>query len=330
MEIIIASVEVDGKYYAMSKASDNGNNRTAVESTISGDKLNPAVGTSVLTLVDAGNGTFALQAGNGKYLYAASSTSNHLKEKDKVDVNGQWTITIADNVATIKAEASSYRNWMQFNPNNGSPLFSCYAYDKPKKDIALYAKKPAHTRTTSAGRYGTICLPGNIVKCLGATLYEVAGKDGLRVVFDEVLTPEAGMPYIFLAHNAEVLFYCGDQTAAAGNYNSLYGTFSVLQDAQLDGMYMVQNNKIVKCAATGCGVAENRAYFNGTELENLGSAPAPMPGRRRITMGTESENTTTGTEDVIAPEGQTLKLIENGHLVIIRNGEKYNAQGQKL
>ena len=330
MEIIIASVEVDGKYYAMSKASDNGNNRTAVESTISGDKLNPAVGTSVLTLVDAGNGTFALQAGNGNYLYAASSSANQLKEKNKIDVNGQWTITIADNVATIKAEASSYRNWMQFNPNNGSPLFSCYAYNKPQKDIALYAKVPEHRRTTSAGRYGTICLPGNIVKCLGATLYEVAGKDGLRVVFDEVLTPEAGMPYIFLAHNAEVLFYCGDQTAAAGNYNSLYGTFSVLQDAQLDGMYMVQNNKIVKCAATGCGVAENRAYFNGSELDVLGKPGAQMPGRRRITMGTESENTATGTEDVIAPEGQTLKLIENGQLVIIRNGEKYNAQGQKL
>ena len=326
MEIIIASVEVDGKYYTMSKASDNGNNRIAVESTISGEKLNPAVGTSVLTLVDAGNGTFALQAGNGKYLYAASSTSNHLKEKDKIDVNGQWTITIADSKATIKAEASSNRNWIRYN--NSSNMFSCYA--SGQKDIALYAKVPDHTRITSAGRYGTICLPGNIVKCLGATLYEVAGKDGSRVVFDEVLTPEAGMPYIFLAHNAEVLFYCGDETAAAGNHNSLYGTFTVMQDAQLDGMYMVQNNKIVKCAATGCGVAEYRAYFNGVELEALGSAPAPMPGRRRITMSTESENAATGTEDVVAPAGQTLKLIENGQLIIIRGGEKFNAQGIKF
>ncbi len=326
MEIIIASVEVDGKYYAMSKASDNGNNRTAVESTISGDKLNPAVGTTVLTLIDAGNGTFALQAGNGKYLYAASSSANLLKEKDEIDVNGQWTITIADNVATIKAEGSSNRNWIRYNSN--STIFSCYT--SGQQDIALYAKVPEHSRSTSAGRYGTICLPGNIVKCLGATLYEVAGKDGNKVIFDEVLTPEAGMPYIFLAHNAEVLFYCGDQTDAAGNHNSLYGTFSVLQDAQLDGMYIVQNNKIVKCAATGCGVAENRAYFNGGELEALESAPAPMPGRRRITMGTESENTATGTEDVIAPEGQTLKLIENGQLIIIRDGVKYNVQGQKL
>lgn len=328
MEIIIASVEVDGKYYTMSKASDNGNNRTAVESTISGDKLNPALGTSVLTLVDAGNGTFALQAGNGKYLYAASSTSNHLKETATINDNAKWSVSVTEGKASVVAQGSYTRNIIRFNKSNNPKIFSCYA--SGQTDIALYAKVPEHSRSTSAGRYGTICLPGNIVKCLGATLYEVAGKDGLRVVFDEVLTPEAGMPYIFLAHNAEVLFYCGDQTAAAGNHKSLYGTFSVLQDAQLDGMYMVQNNKIVKCAATGCGVAENRAYFNGSELNVLGKPDAQMPGRRRITMDTESENEATGTEDVIAPEGQTIKLIENGQFIIIRGGEKFNAQGIKF
>ena len=93
---------------------------------------------------------------------------------------------------------------------------------------------------------------------------------------------------------------------------------------------MVQNNKIVKCAATGCNIPKNRAYFDGTELESLGSAPAPMPGRRRITMGAESENTATGVEGIIVPEGQTIKVISNGQLIIIRNGEMYNAQGQKL
>jgi hypothetical protein len=251
-----------------------------------------------------------------------------LKEQEEVSDNAKWAITITDNKAKIQANGSNTRNIIRFNKSNTPKIFSCYA--SGQTDIALYAKKPAHTRTTSAGRYGTICLPGNIVKCLGATLYEVAGKDGLRVVFDEVLTPEAGMPYIFLAHNAEVLFYCGDQTAAAGNHNSLYGTFTVLQNSELEGMYMVQNNKIVECNPANSGVAENRAYFNGTELKDLGSAPAPMPGRRRITMGTESENTATGTEDVIAPEGQTIKLIENGQLIIIRDGEMYNAQGQKL
>jgi hypothetical protein len=76
----------------------------------------------------------------------------------------------------------------------------------------------------------------------------------------------------------------------------------------------------------------NRAYFVATELENnLGAAPQPMPGRRRVTMGVTGENEATGVDNitengVIAPK----KLIENGQLIIIRNGEKFNAQGQKL
>lgn len=325
MEVIVAQyVEASGTIYTM--GSQNNNNRASVESTVSGTALTPTTGTVVLTLADAGNGTFALQAGNGKYLYAASNTSNHLKETATINDNAKWSISITERKASVVAQGSNTHNTIRYNSND--KLFSCYA--SGQQDIALYAKKPAHTRTTSAGRYGTICLPGNIVKCLGATLYEVAGREGDKVIFDEVTTPDAGMPYIFLAHNAEVLFYCGDQTAAAGHHKSLYGTFTVLKNSELEGMYMVQNNKIVKCNPANSGVAENRAYFNGTELEALGSAPAPMPGRRRITMGTESENTATGTEDVIAPEGQTLKLIENGQLIIIRNGEKFNAQGMRL
>ena len=325
MEIIIASVADAGTVKTMGEQGNN--NRSAVASTVDGDKLNPAVGTTVITLEDCQlyEGLFALKTKDG-YLYAAGSSSNHLKSQEGINNNACWTITITEGVAAVVATNSSNRNIMRYNET--SDLFSCYA--SGQKDIALYAKKPAHTRTTSAGRYGTICLPGNIVKCLGATLYEVAGKDGKKVIFDEVLTPEAGIPYIFLAHNTEVLFFCGDQTAAAGNRNSLYGTFTVMQDAQLDGMYMVQNNKIVKCAATGCGVAENRAYFNGTELEGLGAAPAAMPGRRRVTMGTSAENTTTGTEDVVSPTDNVIKKIVDGQLIIIRGGEKFNAQGQRL
>lgn len=325
MEIIIASVADAGAVKTMGEQGNN--NRSAVASTVGGDKLNPAVGTTVITLEDCQlyEGLFALKTKDG-YLYAAGSSSNHLKSQEGINEDACWTIIVTEGVASVVATNSSNRNIMRYNET--SDLFSCYA--SGQQDIALYAKKPAECRSTSAGRYGTVCLPGNIVKCLGATLYEVAGREGDKVIFDEVITPEAGMPYIFLAHNAEVLFYCGDQTAAAGNHKSLYGTFTVMQDAQLDGMYMVQNNKIVKCAATGCGVAAYRAYFNGGELDALESAPAPMPGRRRITMGTEGENEATGTEDVVAPEGQTLKLIENGQLIIIRNGEKFNAQGVRL
>jgi hypothetical protein len=56
-----------------------------------------------------------------------------------------------------------------------------------------------------------------------------------------------------------------------------------------------------------------------------------MPGRRRVAMGVTGENEATGVDNitengVIAPK----KLIENGQLIIIRDGVKYNVQGQRL
>ena len=89
-------------------------------------------------------------------------------------------------------------------------------------------------------------------------------------------------------------------------------------------------NNVIKMCGARCKLPKNRAYFVAEELKNLTLAPAPMPGRRRITMGAESENTATGVEGIIVPEGQTIKVISNGQLIIIRNGEKFNAQGIKL
>ena len=328
MEIIIASVADASAVKTMGEQGKN--NRSAVASTVDGDKLNPVVGTTVITLEDCQlyEGLFALKTKDG-YLYAASSSSNHLKSQNGINNNACWTITITEGVAVVVATYGNNHNIMRYNKT--SNLFSCYA--SGQQDIVIYAKKPAHTRTTSAGRYGTICLPGNIVKCLGATLYEVAGKDGLRVVFDEVLTPEAGMPYIFLAHNAEVLFFCGDEEEIeAGKHNSLQGTFTQIDPAAdniLEGNYMLANNIIKKCGDY-CGLEENRAYFVADDLENMDKAPAAAPGRRRISLDVTSENTTTGLDNITNGENTTIKVIENGQLIIIRNGEKFNAQGIKL
>ena len=136
-----------------------------------------------------------------------------------------------------------------------------------------------------------------------------------------------------MAEAAEIkLVQVGEAAIEAGNHNSLQGTFTQIDPAEdniLVGNYMLVNNIIKKCGIN-CGLYANRAYFVATELEGLDAPQSQMPGRKRITMGTESENTATGTEDIVTPEGTTLKLIENGQLVIIRNGEKFNAQGQRL
>lgn len=70
-------------------------------------------------------GTFAFRTNNG-YLYAASSSSNHLKTKDSIDDNASWQILIDSSNTTITAQGNYTRNEIRYNPNNGSPIFSCY------------------------------------------------------------------------------------------------------------------------------------------------------------------------------------------------------------
>lgn len=289
--------------------------------------------------------TYVLMGVNGDWDNGIELTPNPKKAGEYM-LLAQTIAKATDAVKIVKIEGGNKTQYCQFeNVKDGSVtctedthknivledgIYNFY-YTTNDNKVYIETSTPAHTRTVPAGYYATVCLPNNIINVVGATLFEVAGKEGNKVIFDEVLTPVAGMPYIFLAEENTISFYCGIETAATpGNHESLHGTFEDMVDADLDGMYMVQNNKIVKCAATGCNIPANRAYFNGTELESLGSAPAPMPGRRRITMGAESENTATGVEGIIVPEGQTIKVISNGQLIIIRNGEMYNAQGQKL
>lgn len=289
--------------------------------------------------------TYVLMGVNGDWDNGIVLTPNPQKAGEYM-LLAQTIAKATDAVKIVKIEGGNKTQYCQFeNVKDGSVtctegthknivledgIYNFY-YTTNDNKVYIETSTPAHTRTVPAGYYATVCLPNNIINVVGATLFEVAGKDGDKVIFDEVLTPVAGMPYIFLTEESTISFYCGIETAATpGNHKSLHGTFEDMVDAELDGMYMVQNNKIVKCAATGCNIPANRAYFNGTELEALGVPPTPMPGRRRITMGAEGENTTTGVEGIIVPEGQTIKVISNGQLIIIHNGEMYNAQGIKL
>jgi hypothetical protein len=62
------------------------------------------------------------------YLYASSSSSNQLKTQSNNNANGEWSIVFnADGTAEVVAQGDNTRNNMRFNPNNGTPLFSCYA-----------------------------------------------------------------------------------------------------------------------------------------------------------------------------------------------------------
>lgn len=133
--LITSASNHDNGFYAMS-TEQKSSNRAASLVTASGDNAiasNDAV--QVVTLGGStGAWTFAVSGG---YLYAASSSGNQLKTQTENDANGQWAITFDQGVASIVAQGSNSRKTMQYNYNNGSPLFACYA-SASQSEVHLY------------------------------------------------------------------------------------------------------------------------------------------------------------------------------------------------
>lgn len=114
----------------------NSNNRGAINVEITDGVLKGNEEVQELILEEGTKeGTFAFNTNNG-YLYAASSKSNHLKTKDSIDDNASWKISIDSSNTTITAQGNYTRNKIRYNPNNNSPIFSCY--EKGQNPVQLY------------------------------------------------------------------------------------------------------------------------------------------------------------------------------------------------
>jgi hypothetical protein len=191
---------------------------------------------------------------------------------------------------------------------------------------ALPVSEPDYTRTVTPGKFGTLCLPfGGTVE--GAELFECVGQETGKVYIASVTELQAGVPYIFLATGTELAVYSDGTTAATpGDHNGLHGTFTNDTEVAV-GNYILKDNALCQ-AETTCWVNANRAYLVMSEVP--AGAPQQMPGRKYIGMGTKGENAATGLDNITNGENTVIKTIENGQLIIIRNGEKFNAQGVRF
>ena len=155
-QIIISGTYVsnDGTTeYALS-TNQKSNNRGAVEldtNSISSD-------VQIITLEEGTKeNTYSFNTGSG-YLYAASSSSNHLKTETKKSDNSSWSLEFTTNdkgetILNIIAQGTNTRNLLQFNPavTDGvlNPLFACYAVDKPQKTVSIYKLTTPSNGTSS-------------------------------------------------------------------------------------------------------------------------------------------------------------------------------------
>ena len=197
-----------------------------------------------------------------------------------------------------------------------------------------------YTRDVNPQYYGTICLPkaGVIV---GATLFELAymdykGDNPYKVYYDEIINGEleAGMPYIFLAHESTIgVFYTDDaEETDAKKKNGLHGTLvDIPSGMNGTNVYMLYNNQVLHSTNPGSYLNANRAYIQLNEVpgyNNPGYHAAPAkPGRRRISTGFNAPQIATGLEDAAANE-TPVKVLINGELYILRGEKMYDATGR--
>ena len=146
---------------------------------------------------------------------------------------------------------------------------------------------------------------------------------------------EAGVPYVFLPNATQIKIALDGTTAGtASKVNGLQGTFVEITDGAagtagniLEGKHVLYNNAIQKCGGN-CQLPAYRAYFLVDKIAT--TEPAQVPGRRRVALDYQGENQATGLDNIGAPENDAVKVLMNGQMIIIRNGEKFNAQGVKL
>ena len=186
--------------------------------------------------------------------------------------------------------------------------------------------------------YYTLCLPfdlaaekiGNVLQISSIT--ENVAEQGMNVVFAPVEILEAGQPYLLLpSKNIENPIFEGvtivnttgettEPVSGAGIKITLTGIIN--GGGQTDGSteyYVGDHGYLYNGSTAKLGL---RAFFTITD-----DADQPVKVRARVVVG---ENTTTGVDNSQLPITNIQKVIENGQLIIIRNGEKFNAQGQKL
>ena len=345
-KVIIASIPDEGAAVTLSMNQAT-NNRTGLAGAIVSEGVITAQnGTAVFTIA-AGteDNTIAFKSSANEYLYAASSSKNYMRSQAENDANGSWVVEIEEGVATITAQGSNTNKRMRYNPNSGSPIFSCYATtsttgtlvtlymleeDTPEPPVLDWVE--GRTGLT-AGNYYTICLPKEVTHFRGATIWDLkkCNTANTEVYLEEAQLPfAAGTPFIIqaTADKLEVV-YEGEATETPVESGALRGTLTGMTYGQLSGagahIYILKDNAI-RPIMEGNFLSANRAYIDYDELDQVSTAPVPAPGKKVKAMPMKP-NAPTGINAINASEAP-VKMVIDGQLFILRGEKMYDATGR--
>ena len=175
-EVVIVAADYD---FALS-ATQNTNNRAQAEVQKEGNAIKFSNDVQVITLEDGNvEGTFAFNTGAG-YLYAASSSSNHLRTEETLSDNSSWSIAIANGVATIVAQGTNTRNTMQYNQSG--KLFACYG-SASQKAVSIYKNFEEGEEPVVVPAAPVISTPEGVTNFEESIVVTISAESGMTIYY---------------------------------------------------------------------------------------------------------------------------------------------------
>ena len=253
-------------------------------------------------------------------------------------VDGDATLTINGNTMTVEGELENEYAGVKFVFNISGDLPTCPNIRLQAGNNPVLETVDGKAANVTVGRsftandgFYTLCVPFDMPASVIGKAYQISEvlgnlEAGLDVNFEEVTTILAGQPYLiepatnlegFTVENVTIdnSTPAAVTVSGAGVTITMQGTYN--RDAQTNGLYWVGNNGYLyndnKWKNALC------AYFDIT-------TPSGVAPRMRVVA---NENAETGVDNINGAN-DIVKMIENGQLIIVIDGVKYNAQGVRF
>lgn len=247
--------------------------------------------------------------------------------KDPVDIDIQKCVSIKSGTkATTHHSLNSITFYRSFDATSTTAWD--LAYDMEETTFSL-------PRYFNVGQSSTVCLPFALTAAQAAEageFYEYVAFDGSNLGFNLVTEPQAYTPYLFIPAKSypfknitTSLKAVDNTTLSVTNGNATFK--GVLQhidnviDAESGTVYgyNAANGTFVQ-VGTGVSINAFRAYI---AVPAGGASFAP---RLKVSIN----KTPTAVENVQTDKAQSTKILRDGQLYIMYNGNMYNVQGQKV
>lgn len=182
---------------------------------------------------------------------------------------------------------------------------------------------------------GTFVSDKKVASVTGAVLYEIIATDGVsNITFQEVNMTNglaAGTPVLYQKTDATAFVTFTDDAPINGVYAYANGFVGLLpgnnskeEHMGVGDLWALVSDGKLKFVDTYCTLTPGHAYINMNAI----NPQQPAPGRRRLMIG--RSGIVTDVENVAAEVKGARKSIENGKIVILKNGQKYNVAGQMM